>query len=240
MSEEQPSPVALEGDVLSCVGRDWTSLPAEAGARFGPKTRRLDLSYNSLKSLAGIEAFTSLRELVVDNNELGDGLAFPAQKELDTLTLNNNRITNVDQLLETLVKSCPKLTYLSLLGNLACPNELVAKDEEDYQRYRYYVLYKLPNLKFLDSRTVTAAERAEAKRVGAFMRVVRPSDEEIAASQQSKQVVEQDSDNNGGDYQPLPDDLAQEGQSRSTFGVCKYVYYGRHSEGNRFIRNNDL
>ena len=26
----------------------------------------------------------------------------------------------------------------------------------------------------------------------------------------------------------------------ATFGKCRYVYYGRHSEGNRFIRNNDL
>lgn len=32
----------------------------------------------------------------------------------------------------------PSLQYLSLLGNMACPNELVCKekDEEDYQRYR--------------------------------------------------------------------------------------------------------
>jgi len=26
----------------------------------------------------------------------------------------------------------------------------------------------------------------------------------------------------------------------ATFGKCRYIYYGRHSEGNRFIRNNDL
>ena len=25
-----------------------------------------------------------------------------------------------------------------------------------------------------------------------------------------------------------------------TFGRCRYVYYGRHSEGNRFIKNTDL
>lgn len=25
-----------------------------------------------------------------------------------------------------------------------------------------------------------------------------------------------------------------------TFGKSKYIYYGRHSEGNRFIRNTDL
>lgn len=28
--------------------------------------------------------------------------------------------------------------------------------------------------------------------------------------------------------------------STGTLSTCKYVYYGRHSEGNRFIRNNDL
>lgn len=26
----------------------------------------------------------------------------------------------------------------------------------------------------------------------------------------------------------------------ASFGKCRYVYYGHHSEGNRFIRNNDL
>lgn len=32
----------------------------------------------------------------------------------------------------------PSLHYLSLLGNEACPNQLVSpdKDEDDYQRYR--------------------------------------------------------------------------------------------------------
>lgn len=32
----------------------------------------------------------------------------------------------------------PSLQYLSLLGNEACPNQLVSpdKDEDDYQRYR--------------------------------------------------------------------------------------------------------
>jgi hypothetical protein len=60
---------------------------------------------------------------------------------------------------------------MSLLGNEACPNELVLKDESDYQRYRYYVLYHLPHLKFLDSRSVTADEVGEASRVGQFMKV---------------------------------------------------------------------
>jgi len=37
-----------------------------------------------------------------------------------------------------LAEVVPSLQYLSLLGNVACPNELVCKekDEDDYQRYR--------------------------------------------------------------------------------------------------------
>eukprot|EP00058_Branchiostoma_floridae_P010647 XP_002596135.1 hypothetical protein BRAFLDRAFT_118041 [Branchiostoma floridae] len=48
-------------------------------------------------------------------------------------------ITDLEDFLNKVDTSCPNLTYLSLLGNVACPNELSAedKDEEDYQRYSY-------------------------------------------------------------------------------------------------------
>ena len=42
------------------------------------------------------------------------------------------------------------------------------------------------------------------------------------------------------EYGALPPSLAQEGEHSGFIGVSKYVYYGRHSEGNRFIRNSDL
>uniref|UniRef100_A0A8B9MZC0 Leucine rich melanocyte differentiation associated n=1 Tax=Accipiter nisus TaxID=211598 RepID=A0A8B9MZC0_9AVES len=79
-------------------------------------------------------------------------------------------------LLDHLAEVVPSLQYLSLLGNMACPNELVCKekDEDDYQRYRYFVLHKLTNLKFLDTRKVTRREREEALVRGAFMKVVKP------------------------------------------------------------------
>ncbi|MBZ3877501.1 Leucine-rich repeat-containing protein C10orf11 [Sciurus carolinensis] len=79
-------------------------------------------------------------------------------------------------LLDHLAEVTPALEYLSLLGNVACPNELVSleKDEEDYKRYRCFVLHKLPNLKFLDARKVTRQEREEALVRGAFMKVVKP------------------------------------------------------------------
>ena len=39
----------------------------------------------------------------------------------------------------------PKLNYLSMLGNVACPNQLVdpSKDEYDYSRYRFFNFYTI-------------------------------------------------------------------------------------------------
>ena len=130
----------------------------------------------------------------------------------------------------TLLDRIWKLGYVVL--TLSFP-----KDEEDYQRYRYYVIYRLPKLKFLDSNLVTAKERQEAQRVGQFMRVVQPSADLLSKQDELARKRSQEDDP---DYSPLPDTLAREGGHKGTYGVCRYVYYGRHSEGNRFIRNSDL
>ncbi|XP_023574688.1 leucine-rich melanocyte differentiation-associated protein isoform X2 [Octodon degus] len=128
------------------------------------------------RSLEGLRAFRSLEELILDNNLLGDDLVLPGLPRLHTLTLNKNRITDLEYLLDHLAEVTPALEYLSLLGNVACPNELVSleKDEEDYKRYRCFVLHKLPQLKFLDAQKVTREEREEALLRGAFMKVVKP------------------------------------------------------------------
>lgn len=46
---------------------------------------------------------------------------------------------------------------------------------------RYYVLYRLPNLTFLDSRPVRSKEREEAQRVGSYMKIVAPSASEMVS-----------------------------------------------------------
>ncbi|WAQ97141.1 LRMDA-like protein [Mya arenaria] len=182
----------------------------------------------------GLEEFCHLEELVLDNNTLGDTTIFPRLDNLHTLTLNKNKLTDLDHLLEDIKVKFPRLKYLSLLGNSACPNQLssMEKDEEDYQRYRYYVLYRLPTLKFLDSTQVTAADLKEANRVGPFMCVVRGPEDTSKAPEESPPSPTQ--------YTPLPQNARSSDDHLSTFGKSKYVYYGKHSEGNRFIRNNDL
>ncbi|NXK03404.1 LRMDA protein, partial [Herpetotheres cachinnans] len=132
------------------------------------------------RSLEGLKMFSYLEELILDNNLLGNDLLLPRLPHLHTLMLNKNQISfqrnTCKILLDHLAEVVPSLQYLSLLGNMACPNELVCKekDEDDYQRYRYFVLHKLRNLKFLDTRKVTRREREEALVRGAFMKVVKP------------------------------------------------------------------
>ncbi|KAK3573812.1 hypothetical protein QTP86_032911, partial [Hemibagrus guttatus] len=112
--------------------------------------------------------------------------------------LDLHYLSDIEALLEHLQEVTPALEYLSLLGNEACPNQLVSldKDEDDYQRYRYFVLHKLKNLKFLDSRRVTQTEHLEAQARGAFMKVVKPKTEQ--------DVRDRRSDNTSMPYTPLP------------------------------------
>jgi hypothetical protein len=226
----------LTGDLLTYAGHDAVVFPPRFVRQYAHVARRVDLSYNSLTSLDGIGEFKELKELILDNNRLRDGFRLPLLPRLQTLSLNKNMINDLEVLIDGILKNCPNITFLSLLGNICCPNELscLDKDEEDYQRYRYFLIHKLPRLKFLDSRPVSGKERKEAIRVGAFMKIVHPASEDLA-----KQAKKQ-GDNEESEYSPLPSRLAQTGNHKGTYGVCRYVYYGRHSEGNRFIRNNDL
>nr|XP_020861855.1 leucine-rich repeat-containing protein C10orf11 homolog isoform X1 [Phascolarctos cinereus] len=262
--------LVVSGTQVSYIGQDCREIPEHLGRDFGHFAKRLDLSFNLLRpvislllggnlhgeipaikidwefifesfreppaslerwSLEGLSAFTGLEELILDNNLLGNDLALPGLPRLHTLTLNKNRITDLEGLLNHLAEVTPALEYLSLLGNIACPNELVnlEKDEDDYKRYRCFVLYKLPNLKFLDAKKVTKSEREEALVRGEFMKVVKPKVSKDIASVSSQLP-----------YTPLPPGSRSLTSHQGVLGRCHYVYYGKNSEGNRFIRDDQL
>ncbi|XP_013068400.2 leucine-rich melanocyte differentiation-associated protein-like isoform X1 [Biomphalaria glabrata] len=237
----------FENGQLSCLDCDVSSIPKELIEDYCNITSRLDLSFNLLESLQGLEHFKFLKELVLDNNTLDNSVDFPVLKELQTLTLNKNKFSDLTDLLDKLVASFPNLTYLSLLGNEACPDQLSSseKDDEDYQRYRYYVLYRLPKLKFLDSTPVTSSEVSEARRVGPYQQVVRP-----------KAILESSESSTSGSptnvYSPLPsetqdmetadhkEEVEELNVARSYWGKNRSRYLGRNSEGNRFITDGIL
>ncbi|XP_068053508.1 leucine-rich melanocyte differentiation-associated protein isoform X1 [Anomalospiza imberbis] len=219
---------------VSYISQDCEEIPEFLGRKYGHMAKRLDLSFNLLRSLEGLKTFSYLEELILDNNLLGNDLLLPRLPHLHTLTLNKNQISELESLLDHLAEVVPSLQYLSLLGNIACPNELVCKekDEDDYQRYRYFVLHKLTNLKFLDTRKVTRREREEALIRGAFMKVVKPTDVKASSAAASASPEMH--------YTPLPSGSRDLTNHRGILGKCRYIYYGKHSEGNRFIRDDQL
>uniref|UniRef100_A0A4W3IEQ2 Leucine rich melanocyte differentiation associated n=1 Tax=Callorhinchus milii TaxID=7868 RepID=A0A4W3IEQ2_CALMI len=199
-------------------------------------SRHKTLTNSSCRSLEGLEAFSCLEELILDNNLLTNDLQLPRLPHLHTLTINKNQISFTRCLLDHLAEVLPFLKYLSLLGNKACPNELVSldNDESDYQRYRYFILHKLTNLKFLDARKVTRKERVEAVTRGAFMKIVKPKDDTVR--RQPRDQITPASQQ----YTPLPQANRDPSNHRGILAKCHYIYRGRHSEGNRFIRDDQL
>merc|ERR1711916_354355 len=229
--------VRVEGTRVVAAGLDWEALPPGLGDAYGESAEALDLSYNELHDLEGLEGFSHLTSLVVDNNELCD-CALPDAPKLETLSLNNNNLVDIENLLDQISEKYPSLRFLSLLKNPACPHPIFneAKTDSDYHRYRLFCLHRLPALAFLDSSEVTDDERTEAKRVGKFMRVARPKAPPPDVS--FPEEASEPADSNGLDA--LPDEPEKQGPGGARFGVSRYVYYGRQSEGNRFIMNEDL
>jgi len=227
--------ISLEGSHLSLVGLELVALPPHIGEKYGAKVKQLDMSYNCIEKLNNLEKFVHLSSLVVDNNNLECEGTIPRMEGLKTLSVNNNKISDLKRFLEIVKEKFPNLTYLSMLKNPACTNEFTGRDSDDYQRYRYYVLYTLRGLRFLDSREVDDVERKEAMRVGPHCLPARPD-----PSQYKRATTPPDKESDPVSVPELPQELKQEGVGKASFGLSNYVYYGRQSEGNRFIVNDDL
>jgi len=229
---------------LAMAGRDLTAFPTATLAALSggaAAVTSVDLSYNALATLDALALFPSLKSAVLDYNALRDqSAALPDAPHLHTLCVNANEIADIKAWCDALQRY-PSLTYLSMLKNPACPNFFTGRDADDYQRYRYYVLHRLPQLRFLDSTAVSDDERREAARIGHLQLPARPD-----ASQQEKLDAEQSARaaasaaEQAAQPQPLPQDTAQPAAGQTSFGRTQYIYSGRQSEGNRFIRNDDL
>lgn len=114
----------------------------------------IDLSDNEIVKLEGFPPLSRLHTLYLSNNRIARvGVDLSQQiPMLKALYLTNNRLKNLADL--DPLKSCKRLTHLSLLGNP------VSKNPD----YRLYAVYSLPALKVLDFRKVKLAEREAAEK----------------------------------------------------------------------------
>lgn len=77
---------------LIFVEQGITALPDAVVNLYHSRVRKMDLSFNQLSSLDGLEFFSRLDELILDNNQLGDNIRIPKTKSITTLSLNNNKV----------------------------------------------------------------------------------------------------------------------------------------------------
>eukprot|EP01121_Diplochlamys_sp_Union-15-3_P008840 TRINITY_DN2372_c0_g1_i1.p1 TRINITY_DN2372_c0_g1~~TRINITY_DN2372_c0_g1_i1.p1 ORF type:complete len:227 (+),score=43.07 TRINITY_DN2372_c0_g1_i1:97-777(+) len=213
----------FDNGTLSIVGQELKEIPSELGFQYGYKTSTLTLSENLLTTVNNLEKFSKLTSLILDNNYLSHTQNFPSLPSLQTLWVNNNKIESLDLFLNEIEAKFPNLAYLSMLKNPCCPNYFVGKDTISYRRYRFYVVSRLPSLRFLDSAPISEEEKREGRRLASM--VARPKPEEYK-KKAKEAAVEEDR------ALPVEDNL---GNHKASFGVSRYIYYGRQSEGNRFI-----
>jgi hypothetical protein len=227
----------MTASAVKCVAAGLTSiadLPGEALGNAAALTE-LNVCFNELASLEGLEPFTSLETLIIDNNAVTSFAAMPAMPKLRTLWANNNELADASETLAVLALKAPGLTYLSLLGNPCTPNEFVGKSEQEYARHRIFVKHRLPALTMLDASKVSAHEAQQAKERGQFYetaKVAKPAEAAPAAAEAEAEPAQPQDDLFKGIDAAKP--------KAALFAPQDHFYRGEASEGNRFIGNDML
>ncbi len=198
-----------------------------------------------------IKHFPNLEELILDENDLDDTHSiFPKLPHLHTLMINKNRLQDLYKLVDQLRNAYPLLSHLSLLGNEACPYRIIPttsttsasnadlnptaqkRAEEDYERYRHLMIFRLPTLKFLDASEISDKERVIAQQLGDILY-------SIAETKQSQAAQEERKSDKRDSYTPLPTNT-NHNNYRVSMGKIRHNYHGEGSQGNKFVQDVDL
>ena len=91
---KSPEGLFFHDGFLSFTSRDCLVLPLDILANYAPRTKKLDVSFNCLVNVKGLEAFVDLEELMLDNNDLTDEINFPNLPKLRTLSINKNKVSD--------------------------------------------------------------------------------------------------------------------------------------------------
>ncbi len=164
--------------------------------------------------------------------------------------LNKNRLQDIYKLVDEIRNACPVLTHLSLLGNEACPYRIIptsgtssnnntdlsafaqSRLEEEYQRYRHLLIFRIPTLKFLDASEISLNERRIATQLGDILY-------SIAETKQSQLEHDDKKDDKRDNYTPLPTQT-DNNRHRVSVGKLRNKYGGEGSQGNKFVQDVDL
>jgi len=223
----------LNKDVVAIHGENYTEIPTWIGQDY-PLISELTLMNCGLTTISNITKFSKLVILVLDNNNIGDENEFGFIPTLETFWANNNKITRLEKIISQILKYFPCVSYVSMLKNPCCPNYWVGKSSSDYKKYRDMVIGNIPTLKFLDSATITPSERNTALLYQSKIARLAPKD------YRPKPILPTKETGDGSDEKGIDKIVTNSATSGVETGVSRYVYVGKHSEGNRFIRDKSL
>ncbi|KAG9393852.1 hypothetical protein J8273_4715 [Carpediemonas membranifera] len=218
------SPIA-HSITFDLSGKSLTEIPTVENPE---KYSVVDLSHNMLSNLHGLEQFICAHTVNLDDNAIiGEKGCFPELPSVTYLSLNQNKIRDMAIFITALAQGFPSLAHLSVLKNPGIPNIFTASAVTDqYQQFRYRLISEVPTLKHIDFSAVTQSETTDAMQVRHIRMSTRRS---VLASQKNRIKVEE-----------IPDSPMKTPKVTTTVGKCRYIYYGRQSEGNRYIKEDDL
>lgn len=236
-SDDEDDDFTTERTSLSLSNRGLRMVPLQLARKHANACRRLDMTGNKLRTGDNLDCFNQLETLILDRCGLSSIEMLPPIPNLRTLWLNHNNFSELSKLASQLKERFPKLTYLSLLKNPLCPDLYFSRkgSTAQYKKYRRTIVYSLKRLQCLDARPLTKEDHADAKRNGKFLAAAKPKTQEGAASQWS---MDDDDDFHKDSVADLPD--MSDHKPAAFIGRGRIKYDGRDSEGNRFIRNNEL
>lgn len=254
----------VDSGTIIAAERNLTSIPRPPSARVANAVTTLNLTGNRLASCHAFTSLKNLKTLILDKNNLvllpRD---VPRMVAVDTLWCNNNRIEDLPAFMDQVSATFPFLRTLSLMRNPACPgyDDLSVDATEANRKYRLYVIFRMPSLTFLDCSPVSANEREVARRTGRYCVARKPTQSQyhrapsspadaagglgvadavarVRESQNGRKNISFLSYNKGA---MGGGNREKRGKSTSIRGVRGEKHErGKHSEGNRFIGNDDL
>lgn len=230
----------------------------------------VDLSTNELDNLEALDVFPNLKILMLDKNRVSNLNSLPVLSSLETLSLTYNGLRDLTQCLVNLTSKCPKLRNLNVMKNPMNPMFDSEERYAEFRATVRVWLPNLQYLDGTDFKDVDQSEamkknkrdieekRNQAlKQAGSSAALKRPlesipeegkqSASKLGASSGKKNVAEEDI------LKDLKKNKGAAGAGGSTYQFNQRAYkkyhstrslveriLKSHSEGNRFIRNEDL
>ncbi|PNG51686.1 Leucine-rich repeat-containing protein 48, partial [Tetrabaena socialis] len=111
----------------------------------------LDLSFNRITAISGLETLTKLVDLSLFSNQISKIENLDTLSNLNVLSLGNNQLAQLDHVMY--LRQFKQLRLVNLAGNPIC------KDHD----YRSYVLSHIKDLIYLDYRRVNPTDVQAAR-----------------------------------------------------------------------------